>query len=101
MNYLRTNDPQWSNMWNLNGDVFPNTRVSEAWRYGLNGSGITIAVLDDGIQVDHPDLRQSIDDVSSIDFIDMDFNITPDTLADSPFQKSWNKGNRTYCSRSK
>lgn len=43
-----------------NGDVFPNTRVSGAWRQGLNGSGITIAVLDDGIQVDHPDLRKNI-----------------------------------------
>lgn len=43
-----------------NGDVFPNTRVAGAWRQGLNGSGITIAVLDDGIQVDHPDLRKNI-----------------------------------------
>lgn len=43
-----------------NGEVVPNTRVLEAWRYGLNGSGITIAVLDSGIQVDHPDLRKNI-----------------------------------------
>lgn len=39
---------------------FPSTRVSEAWRHGFNGSGITIAVLDYGIQVDHPDLRRNI-----------------------------------------
>lgn len=43
-----------------NEDVFPNTRVAEAWRHGFNGSGITIAVLDNGIQVDHPDLRKNI-----------------------------------------
>ncbi|XP_065927111.1 furin-like protease kpc-1 isoform X2 [Magallana gigas] len=83
MNYPRTNDPQWSNMWNLNGNVFPNTRVSEAWAYGLNGSGITIAVLDYGIQVDHPDLRKNIDAVNSYDFIDQDSNITPDRISES------------------
>nr|XP_034333770.1 furin-like protease kpc-1 [Crassostrea gigas] len=83
MNYLKTSDPQWSNMWNLNGEVVPNTRVSEAWRYGFNGSGITIAVLDSGIQVDHPDLRKNIDAVNSYDFIDQDSNITPDEISDS------------------
>ena len=36
--------------------MWPSLKVTEAWSQGYNGQGITIAVVDDGIQADHPDL---------------------------------------------
>lgn len=35
-------------------------RVQEAWSVGLSGSGVTVAVVDDGLQLNHPDLRNNI-----------------------------------------
>jgi furin len=31
-------------------------RVKEAWALGYSGSGVTVSVLDDGLQIDHPDI---------------------------------------------
>ena len=44
------------NLLKQNGDVWPSLKVTEAWSQGYNGQGITIAVVDNGIQADHPDL---------------------------------------------
>ena len=41
-----------------NGAVQPSLKVTEAWSRGYNGQGITIAVVDNGVQTDHPDLMK-------------------------------------------
>ena len=35
-------------------------KVNEAWNAGYTGSGITIAILDDGLQTDHTDLDANV-----------------------------------------
>ena len=35
-------------------------KVQEAWSKGRSGSGVVVAVVDDGVQLNHPDLRQNI-----------------------------------------
>lgn len=76
--------------WNLNAVGAP-----EAWAAGYQGEGVTVAVVDSGIDLDHPELTQSlyvnqqeipgngidddgngfVDDVNGYDFVD--FNATP------------------------
>ncbi|XP_076100234.1 neuroendocrine convertase 2-like isoform X1 [Mytilus galloprovincialis] len=68
----RTLDTKWSKLWYLNGDVSPSMKVDKAWADGYSGMGITIAVLDDGLQTDHLDLAANVDTVSDKDFYDYD-----------------------------
>ena len=35
---------------------FPNMKVKEAWIAGFTGRNISVTILDDGIERDHPDL---------------------------------------------
>lgn len=68
----RTLDTKWPNLWYLNGDISPTMKVDEAWTAGYSGRGITIAVLDDGLQTDHPDLAANVDTDNDKDFYDND-----------------------------
>ena len=38
----------------------PSLKVTEAWSQGYSGQGITIAVVDNGVQADHPDLMKRL-----------------------------------------
>ena len=40
--------------------MWPSLKVTEAWSQGYNGQGIIIAVVDDGVQADHPDLMKRL-----------------------------------------
>ncbi|GAB1646279.1 S8 family serine peptidase [Krasilnikovia sp. MM14-A1259] len=44
----------------------PQIGAPEAWQAGYDGTGVTVAVLDSGIDADHPDLRGKI--TSAVDF---------------------------------
>ena len=75
------------NDWNVN-----QVNAPEAWAAGYRGQGITVAVVDTGVDLDHPDLVHSlyvnpgeipgngldddqngfVDDVSGYDFVDRD-----------------------------
>ena len=35
-------------------------KVSEAWTDGYTGNGVIVAILDDGLQTDHPDLNDNV-----------------------------------------
>lgn len=52
---LRPDDPYYSSQWYL-----PKVRADLAWDKISSSPDITIAVIDSGIQIDHPDLRQNI-----------------------------------------
>jgi subtilisin family serine protease len=60
------NDPLFTAQWALDnaGQVEPATGgdidAPEAWAYTLGSPTVTIAVLDDGVQLDHPDLALNI-----------------------------------------
>ncbi|XP_061188241.1 furin-like protease kpc-1 [Saccostrea echinata] len=81
-NYPRTADPMWKDMWNLKNETQPSMNVLEAWNRGYNGSGVNIAVIDDGIQMDHPDLQRNIDVVNSYDYIGNDTDPFPANISD-------------------
>ena len=54
------NDKFWQKMWYLgNRENRGNMRIQEAWLEGYSGIGVTISVLDDGLEGDHPDLRDN------------------------------------------
>jgi subtilisin-like proprotein convertase family protein/subtilisin family serine protease len=64
------NDPLFSNEWHLNSTNGAN--VINAWSPTSVGSGVTIAIIDDGIQHSHPDLVTGYDSADSYDFNERD-----------------------------
>ncbi|XP_063406079.1 furin-1-like [Mytilus trossulus] len=66
----RTADPEWPNLWYLNDEVSPSMKVIEAWNLGYSGKGVVIAVVDDGLQTDHPDIAANIDITNSVQIKD-------------------------------
>jgi subtilisin family serine protease len=59
-----SNDPRLSRQWHLtgtdNGTPTAHVRALKAWDITLGTPDITIAVIDDGVQIDHPDLAENI-----------------------------------------
>jgi len=43
-----------------NGNVTPSMNITEAWDIGYSGLGIKIAIVDDGLQTNHPDLVSNV-----------------------------------------
>ncbi|XP_059159938.1 neuroendocrine convertase 1-like isoform X2 [Physella acuta] len=80
------NDPRYSDEWYLLPDVSEygrrdgasdNLRVRDAWKRGYTGKGITVCILDDGVEAGHPDLKDNFDPKASHDFNDNDDDPTP------------------------
>ncbi len=65
---LFPNDPQYTNAWHL-----PKIGASTAWDYA-QGNGVTIAILDSGVDTSHPDLQAQI--VPGWNFYDNNNNVT-------------------------
>ncbi len=72
-----SNDPLTSEQWYLEntgpnqwayadkgGTLGEDLRLSDAWELGLKGEGVKVAILDDGVQVDHEDLKLAKNDGS-------------------------------------
>ena len=63
---LRPSDPQYARQWQWNNDGSvggtnkADVRAELAWDSG-RGSGIRVAVIDNGFDIDHPDLASAID----------------------------------------
>ena len=52
-------------------NVFP------AWNKNITGRGVVVSILDDGLELNHPDLRDNYDGQASHDFNDNDPDPTP------------------------
>ena len=81
-------DPLFHDQWHLEnlgqtgGLPFSDLNVRTAWDAGLDGEGVTIAIVDTGIQYNHPDLYGNWLNGSGYDFISDDSNPSPTSFID-------------------
>lgn len=70
------NDPMY-------GDQYADQMVNAptAWEETLGDSGVTIAVVDQGVKYDHPDLSENMASDPGYDFVDNDNDPYPDNLS--------------------
>uniref|UniRef100_A0AAQ4QQ15 Neuroendocrine convertase 2 n=1 Tax=Gasterosteus aculeatus aculeatus TaxID=481459 RepID=A0AAQ4QQ15_GASAC len=67
-------DPLFTKQWYLintgqaDGTPGLDLNVAEAWQLGYTGKGVTIAIMDDGIDYLHPDLASNYNAAASYDF---------------------------------
>ena len=81
------NDPLIANQWHLKFTGLSNTvtgsdlNLETAWKYGasggVKGTGIRIGIIDDGVQVTHPDFAGNIDTANDKDWIQNDSDPSP------------------------
>ena len=64
-------------MWYLNRGHKLDMNVQEAWHQGATGEGISVTILDDGIERSHPDLVANYDPLASYDVNQNDNDPTP------------------------
>ncbi|KAI8809534.1 peptidase S8/S53 domain-containing protein [Cladochytrium replicatum] len=87
-------DPLFPQQWHLNNDgsngLFPghDINVVPVWMRDINGTGITVAVLDDGVDFNHPDIKPNFVFENSWDFT---------ARNNKPMPKSEHEGHGTRC----
>ncbi len=71
--WMEPTDPLFGYQWHL-GPSFnvdanhPHLNVINVWKQGITGHGVTLAVVDDGLQTYHPDLEENYYEDASWDF---------------------------------
>jgi len=63
----RFTDKEWPRQWYLNRGGNLDMNVEEAWDMGYSGKGVTVTILDDGVEWNHPDLSRNYREVASYD----------------------------------
>uniref|UniRef100_A0A1I8AIR0 P/Homo B domain-containing protein n=1 Tax=Steinernema glaseri TaxID=37863 RepID=A0A1I8AIR0_9BILA len=78
-------DPLYNDQWYLIGGAVGGSdmNVREAWLLGYAGRNVSVSILDDGIQRDHPDLEENYDPLASTDINDNDDDPTPQNNGDN------------------
>ncbi|CAM1331595.1 PCSK1 (predicted) [Pycnogonum litorale] len=80
---LSFNDPLWEKQWYMNDNVrFSGTNkislnVEKAWKMGYTGKGVVVAVVDDGVEWTHDDLKNNYNSNISTDITDDDNDPSP------------------------
>lgn len=64
----RVVDPEFSKQWHLNGIPGVSLNINAALKEGIDGSGVVVAIVDDGVDMKHFDLRERLDRKLSWDF---------------------------------
>lgn len=70
-----SNDPLVAGQWHLFNGSGVDVNIQDAWAAGWTGAGVTLGVIDDGLQWDHPDLFENYSAADSYDF----GSLTPDS----------------------
>jgi len=65
---LQLNDRLYNLQWHLHGSTSININVEAVWKRGITGSGVTIGIIDDGVDYRHPDLKNNYSGRGSYDF---------------------------------
>jgi subtilisin family serine protease len=60
-------------------------RAQEAWAAGATGKGVRVFVLDEGFDMDHPDLAPNLNVGLSTSFVPLENEGTPDYILPDPF----------------
>lgn len=66
--FTRTQDPLWRQQWHLHSSNGYGLNIERALAQGIDGSGRTIAIVDDGLDPTHPDLAPNLNMLLSRDF---------------------------------
>lgn len=76
-------EPLYHDQWHLQ-NYFNGANVERAWEEAdVRGAGVTVAIVDDGLQWTHPDLRTNYDAEHSWDFNHNDGDPSPDPRYDA------------------
>ncbi|RXG59176.1 Proprotein convertase subtilisin/kexin type 7 [Armadillidium vulgare] len=72
-------DPLYKNQWHLRNTAYGeyDVNVVGAWESGITGRGVTVCVIDDGLEWRHPDLRDNYNPRGSYDLNADDFDPSP------------------------
>ncbi|XP_023327170.1 furin-like protease kpc-1 isoform X3 [Eurytemora carolleeae] len=73
----RFSDKEWPSQWYLNRGGELDMNVEEAWDLGYSGRGVTVTILDDGVEWKHPDLMGNYAGEASFDINENDLDPFP------------------------
>lgn len=81
--YFAPNDPLYPQQWHLeNAAGAPDVNAAGPWSRGVTGAGVTIGIVDDGLQHAHPDLSPNYVAADSWDFGEDDADPSPVSSGD-------------------
>ncbi|XP_064404069.1 neuroendocrine convertase 2-like isoform X2 [Halichondria panicea] len=81
--YSYPSDPNFSKQWSLvnrgqtSGRKGLDINVEPVWLQGITGSGVVVSIMDDGLEITHPDISPNYDFNASWDFAHDDNDPTP------------------------
>ena len=61
----------------FNGSFGQDLNIKELYQAGAKGNGITVAVVDDGLEINHPDLASNVNQSLSINYLNNSNDPTP------------------------
>ncbi|XBW36718.1 hypothetical protein QEN19_002294 [Hanseniaspora menglaensis] len=72
MEEYQINDPLFKKQWHLVNSFFPGNdlNILPVWDMNITGNGVTVAIVDDGLDFDNPDLKDNFNAQGSYDFND-------------------------------